>query len=84
MKPVTVYVTTYCPYCTKAKALLTKRGIPFEVVDVTNDPDKRDWLVRSTGLRTVPQIFIGDESVGGSDDIHALDAAGQLMPKVLG
>ncbi len=84
MQKVTVYVTNYCPYCVKAKALLTKRGIEFDVVDVTNDQAKRDWLVKASGMRTVPQIFIGEESVGGSDDIYALDAAGKLLPKVLG
>lgn len=82
MKQVTMYVTNYCPYCVSAKALLTKRGIEFNVVDVTNDPEKRDWLVKTTGRRTVPQIFIGDEAVGGSDDIHALDARGELVAKV--
>jgi glutaredoxin 3 len=79
--PVQVYVTNYCPYCSTAKALLNKRGIAFEVIDVTNDADKRDWLVKTTGRRTVPQIFIGGESVGGSDDIHALDAKGELLRK---
>ncbi len=83
MQKVTVYVTTYCPYCVKAKSLLTKRGIEFEVVDVTHDQEKREWLVKASGMRTVPQIFIGSESVGGSDDIYALDAAGNLLPKVL-
>jgi glutaredoxin 3 len=79
--PVQVYVTNYCPYCSTAKALLNKRGIAFEVIDVTNDADKRDWLVKTTGRRTVPQIFIGGEPVGGSDDIHALDAKGELLRK---
>jgi glutaredoxin 3 len=83
MQPVQVYVTNFCPYCTTAKALLKKRGIPYEEIDVTHDPDKRAWLVQATGgRRTVPQIFIGGKSVGGSDDIHALDARGELMPMV--
>ena len=83
--PVTVYTTSYCPYCTRAKMLLAKRNIAFEEVDVTTDAEKRAWLVKATGgQRTVPQIFIGDESVGGSDDLHALDRAGGLMKKVFG
>jgi glutaredoxin 3 len=82
MVPVTVYTTKVCPYCVRAKALLDRRGIPYEEVDVSNDPAKRSWLVEATGRRTVPQIFIGDEAVGGSDDLHALDAAGKLMALV--
>ena len=84
MVPVTVYTTKVCPYCVRAKALLDRRGIPYSEVDVTNDPDKRAWLVETTGRRTVPQIFIGDEPVGGSDDLHALDAAGRLATMVAG
>lgn len=82
MKPVTIYVTQFCPYCVSAKRLLDARGIKYESIDVSNDPGKRAWLVQATGRRTVPQIFIGDEAVGGSDDIHALDRRGELMKKV--
>jgi glutaredoxin 3 len=52
-------------------------------VDVSNDDEKRAWLVKTTGRRTVPQIFIGDEPVGGSDEIHDLDRKGLLVPKVM-
>jgi len=79
---VTVYTTTYCPYCVRAKALLTRRGVPFTEVNVEGDDEKRDWLVKTTGRRTVPQIFLGDEAVGGSDDLHALDASGALRTKL--
>lgn len=65
MASVQVYTTDYCPYCTRAKALLDKRGIAYEEIDVTDDPQKRDWLVKTTGRRTVPQIFIHGQSVGG-------------------
>lgn len=75
---VIVYVTTYCPYCTRAKALLTKKGAKFREIDVTHDHDAREWLVKATGMRTVPQIFINGEPVGGSDDIHLLDRQGKL------
>jgi glutaredoxin 3 len=84
MVPVTVYTTKVCPYCVRAKALLARRGIAYTEVDVTNDPEKRAWLVETTGRRTVPQIFIGERPVGGSDDIHALDAEGRLVSMVQG
>jgi glutaredoxin 3 len=64
--------------------LLKKRGIAYEEIDVTNDPEKRDWLVATTKRRTVPQIFIGGKSVGGSDDLHALDERGELLALVNG
>ncbi len=79
---VTVYVTDYCPYCTRAKALLKKRGIEFEEIDVTGDDEKRAWLVQATGRRTVPQIFIKGEPIGGSDDLHELDRTGELAKKL--
>ncbi len=75
---VQVYVTNYCPYCTSAKSLLEKRGIAYDVIDVTNDPEKRTWLVETTKRRTVPQIFIDGTAVGGSDDLHELDKNGKL------
>lgn len=81
---VDVYVTDYCPYCTRAKGLLTKRGIRYREIDVTHDPERRKWLVETTGQRTVPQIFIRGEPVGGSDDLHALDKKGLLQAKVDG
>ncbi len=82
--PVKVYTTKVCPYCFRAKALLAKRGIAFDEIDVSNDQEKRSWLVQATGQKTVPQIFIGDTSVGGSDDLAALDRAGELVKRVFG
>jgi glutaredoxin 3 len=85
MQPVEMYVTNHCPYCVSAKALLDKRGVKYQVIDITNDPGKRSWLVQATGgKRTVPQIFIGGKAVGGSDDIHALDRDGKLIPMIEG
>jgi glutaredoxin 3 len=79
MKPIEVYTTNYCPYCTAAKALLKKKGAAFTEIDVTYDQDTRKKMTdRAGGRRTVPQIFIGSTHVGGSDDLHALDAAGKL------
>lgn len=79
---VTVYTTKICPYCFRAKALLAKRGVAFEEIDVSNDVEKRSWLVQTTGQKTVPQIFIGDAPVGGSDELAALDRSGELVKRV--
>lgn len=78
MARVTVYTTDYCPYCVRAKKLLERRGIEYAEVDVTHDEGKRAWLVAATGRRTVPQIFVGERPIGGSDDLAALDASGEL------
>jgi glutaredoxin 3 len=82
MKPVTVYTTPYCPYCTRAKALLAERGVPFTEVDVEDDDARRAWLVKATGQRTVPQIFFGEESIGGFSELRALDQARELQARL--
>ena len=82
MKQVTIYTTPTCPFCVRAKRLLERKGVKYEEIDVAGDDDARMKLSQRTGRRTVPQIFIGDEHVGGSDDLYALDAAGQLDPKL--
>jgi glutaredoxin 3 len=83
MKPVTVYTTDVCAYCVRAKNLLKRKQIPFTEINVTHEPEKRAWLVKATGgLKTVPQIFIGDEPIGGSDDLHELDRTGELDRKL--
>lgn len=82
MKPVRLYSTLVCPYCIRAKLLLKERGIAYEEIDVTGDHDKRAWLVAATGRRTVPQIFIGDEPIGGFDELRQLDRAGELTKKL--
>jgi glutaredoxin 3 len=81
---VKVYTTTICPYCIRAKALLKKRGIAYEEINVENDPAAREWMVKASGRKTVPQIFIAGEPVGGSDDIAAMDARGELTRRVFG
>lgn len=78
MPHVTIYTTRVCPYCTMAKRLLSARGMAYEEVDVTGDAARRDWLVQTTGRRTVPQVFIDGKAIGGYDDLAALDRAGQL------
>ena len=78
MKTVKIYTTPYCPYCVRAKRLLERKGVPYEEIDVANDDQARIELAERTGRRTVPQIFIGADHVGGSDDLHALEEQGKL------
>ena len=78
MQPVIVYTTTYCPYCSRAKELLSRKQVPFTEIDLTEQDEEREKLTERTGRRTVPQIFIGDTHVGGFDDLAALERAGKL------
>ena len=82
---VLMYTTAVCPYCIRAKQLLSARGVgAIEEVRVDLDPDRRDEMMQKTNRRTVPQIFIGTTYVGGCDDLYALDAAGKLLPLLAG
>ncbi len=83
MKKVAIYTTDYCSYCRAAKALLTDKKIPYEEINVENDPEKRKWLLEVSGQRTVPQIFIDEKSIGGFQELSALNQSGQL-DKILG
>ncbi len=79
MPDVTIYTTPYCPYCHRAKGLLKRKSVNFKEIDVSGDYVLRDAMTKRAGGRTsVPQIFIGTTHVGGSDDIHALEAQGKL------
>lgn len=78
MKPVRVYTTRICTYCFAAKRLLGRKGIEYEEIDVSHDAEARRWLVETSGQRTVPQIFIGDRSIGGFTELRALDRSGEL------
>ena len=78
MKPVKIYTTQTCPYCVRAKRLLQRKHVPYEEIDVSYDDDARVRLTQRTGRRTVPQIFIGEKHVGGSDDLYALEERGEL------
>jgi glutaredoxin 3 len=85
MKPVTIYTTPYCGYCLAAKRLLKGKGVAFDEIDVFAEPSRRAEMVqRARGRRTVPQVFIGEEPVGGFDDIYELDRAGKLDPMLAG
>ena len=79
MAQVEIYSSMFCPFCSRAKYLLSQKGIKFIEIDVDNSPGRRNEMFeRANGQRTVPQIFIDDSHVGGSDDLAALDSAGKL------
>ncbi len=78
---VRMYTTAVCPYCLRAKDLLRRRGVEhIQEIRIDLDPQARDTMMRVTGRRTVPQIYIGETHVGGCDDLYALDSAGKLQP----
>lgn len=78
MKTVTIYSTSYCPYCDRAKSLLSQKGITYQEVDVADVSAREKMMLRAGGRKTVPQIFIGDTHVGGFDDLNALNTANKL------
>jgi glutaredoxin 3 len=75
---VLMYAKSWCPYCERARDLLRRKGASFEEIDIEAQPERREEMIRRSGRRTVPQIFIGERHIGGSDDLHGLDAAGAL------
>lgn len=78
-KNIVLYSKDYCPYCKRAKALLTQKGICFTYIEIGNNPKLTDEMIeRAGGRRTVPQVFIDNLHVGGADDLFALDRAGRL------
>lgn len=79
MAKVEIYYWTTCPYCIRARDLLDSKGVTYEGYDITGDEEARAKMVERTGgPRTVPQIFIDDKLIGGSDDLRDLDAKGEL------
>ena len=78
MKRVTVYSGQNCPHCDRAKALLRKKGVEFEEINVEIDPDAMMQVIKKTGRRTIPQIFIDDFHVGGCDDLYAYEELSKL------
>ncbi len=80
--PVTIYTTHYCPFCNRAKQLLQGKGIAFREVDVTDDDKKRAEIEQKTGWMTVPMVFIGEEFIGGANELEALSASGELDRKI--
>ncbi len=78
MAAVRIYTSISCPYCIQAKRLLDRKGISYEEIDVTGNAEQRREMMEASGRRTVPQIFIGDQSIGGFDELWALEQAGDL------
>ncbi|HUO96275.1 MAG TPA: glutaredoxin 3 [Steroidobacteraceae bacterium] len=79
MPAITMYTTGWCPYCARARALLERKGAEWAEIDVEAEPARRaEMLAKSGGQRSVPQIFIGERHVGGSDDLYELDRKGEL------
>lgn len=78
MADVKVYSKRNCPFCVRAKALLDRKGVAYQEIGAEHDDALRTWLVERTGQRTVPQIFVGDRSLGGFSDIDTLDREGKL------
>ncbi|MCW8399748.1 glutaredoxin 3 [Legionella sp. PATHC038] len=78
MAEVIIYSTGYCPYCVRAKELLQQKQVSFTEIRVDVQPELRDEMISKSGRRTVPQIFINGQHVGGCDDLYALDAQGKL------
>jgi glutaredoxin 3 len=85
MARVEIYSKFLCPYCARAKRLLTEKGVEFEEYEISMDMEKRaEMLGRANGRTTVPQIFINGRHVGGSDDLAELERSGQLDPLLAG
>jgi glutaredoxin 3 len=81
MKSIKMYTSAYCPYCSNAEKLLSKKGITqIEKIRVDEDSTVVKEMIEKTGRRTVPQIYIGDYHVGGFDDLRSLDLEGKLDP----
>ncbi len=81
---VTVYLTAWCPYCQRAKALLAAKQLAFDEIDVEADPKFRQEMLARSGRRTVPQIFMGERHLGGCDDLYALEERGELDKLIRG
>lgn len=78
MQEVIIYTTKTCPYCVKAKMLLTKKNAKYKEIDVSNSKDREDMMSKTNNAKTVPQIFIGSKHVGGCDDLYQLESDGKL------
>ena len=81
MTKVTIYTRPYCPYCVRAVSLLEQKGVAFTEIEAAFDPDKRQEMIQRAGGRaTFPQIFVGDQHIGGCDDMMDLERSGRLDP----
>lgn len=84
MAEIIIYTTPVCPYCVRAKQLFKQKGVQWTEIDVSRDANERMALMERTKQRTVPQIFINGQHVGGCDDLYALERAGKLDPLLAG
>jgi glutaredoxin 3 len=75
---VVMYITSWCPYCQRVRRLLGSKNVSIDEIDIESAPEKRAEMQNRSGRSTVPQIFIGDRHVGGSDDLQDLEDAGEL------
>ncbi|HHH47662.1 MAG TPA: glutaredoxin 3 [Gammaproteobacteria bacterium] len=82
MPDVVMYSTKFCPYCVRARMLLEQKNVPYTDIRIDEHPDRRAEMEQRAQRTSVPQIFIGDEHVGGCDDLFALEAAGELDRKL--
>jgi glutaredoxin 3 len=81
---ITVYASAWCPYCRRAKSLLTQKNLAFTEIDVDDEARFREEMIARSGRRTVPQIFIGEKHIGGCDDLFALEESGELERLIKG
>jgi glutaredoxin 3 len=85
MAKIEIYTKQLCPYCTRAKSLLGRKGVSFEEIDISmGGPKRTEMIERAGGRTTVPQVFIDGSHIGGSDDLAALDRSGKLDPMIAG
>jgi glutaredoxin 3 len=75
-----MYATAFCPYCVRARRLLKRKGVEFEEIRVDKDAEQMRTMIQRSQRTTVPQIFIGEQHIGGFDDMAALERAGKLDP----
>ena len=80
MSDVYLYTTRFCPFCIQAKRLLSSKGVRYREIPVDGDPELRVEMMNLSGRRTVPQIWIGEQHIGGCDELYALERSGQLDP----
>lgn len=78
MTQATIYTTRFCPYCIRAKQLLDSKGVNYRNIAVDQNPGLRQEMMKKSGQRTVPQIWLKDKHIGGCDDLYALERAGKL------
>jgi glutaredoxin 3 len=81
---IVIYATGWCPYCDRARRLMTQRGLTFKEIDVDEDAKLREEMIARSGSSTVPQIFIGAKHIGGCDELVALEGSGELDPLIEG